>query len=306
MSLSTVAHELLLALADNDNSMFSNSLEWPKTIEAAIDGSLSKWSTFVGFCKVMFAVLYWRATSGRFIARIPLPSIQFPPNDMAKHCHTEASYGSLNKEETQKLVEKCHREGVTVTSAISSAIVSVAATLVSDQRTQLTLAVAADSRRRCIPPIPNHDLSYQVSGVMAFSISSQDTPTTSNGMWQLAKKFGHYVITSIEAGQILIIGKFIGKLYEKNLESVNLAAAPTCGISNWGLLPFDEHYGKWKLVGMTPLSNMIRLPMPMALAQTVNGVLTISFFGAVPFIYSNTLENLRNGTMHNLQQMIED
>jgi hypothetical protein len=57
---------------------------------------------------------------------------------------------------------------------------------------------------------------------------------------------------------------------------------------------------------MTPLSNMIRLPMPMTLAQTVNGVLTLSFFGAVPFIYSNTLENLRNGTMYNLQKMIED
>jgi hypothetical protein len=61
---------------------------------------------------------------------------------------------------------------------------------------------------------------------MSFSISAQDTPTTSNGLWQLAKTFGHYVITSIDAGQILIVGKFIGKIYEKNLESVNLAAAP--------------------------------------------------------------------------------
>jgi hypothetical protein len=57
---------------------------------------------------------------------------------------------------------------------------------------------------------------------------------------------------------------------------------------------------------MTPLANMIRLPMPMTLAQTVNGVLTISFFGAVPFITSSTLERLRDGTMHNLQQMTED
>jgi hypothetical protein len=174
----------------------------------------------------------------------------------------------------------CHREGVTVTSAIISAILPVAATLVS--------------------------LSYQVSGILSFTTPSRDTPTTSNGIWQLAKTFGHHVKTAIDAGQILIVGKLMGRLYQKSLESINLADAPTSRISNWGLLPFDEQYGKWKLMGMTPLSNIIRLPMPMTLAQTVNVVLTISFFGAVPFISSSTLERLRDGTMHNLQQMTED
>ena len=287
--------------------MFDNSLEWPKIIETAIGESLSKWQTFVGFCKVMFAVMHWRTTSGRNVARFPTATIEFPQNDLAKHCHTEATYVTLNKEQTEKLTEKCHRVGVTVTSAIGSAILCAAATLVSDQSAaHLAFAIAADTRRRCLPPIPNHDLSYQVSGILLFATPAAGTPTTSDGMWQLARTFAHHIKTSIDANQILITGKFIGKMYEKNLESVNIADAPTSGISNWGVLPFVEQYGKWKLVAMTPLSNMIRLPMPMALVQTVNGALTISFFAAVPLTLSSTLEKLRDGTMHNLEQMITD
>jgi hypothetical protein len=228
---------------------------------------------------------------------------------MAKNCHTEVSYGSLNKEDTQKLAEKCHRESVTVTSAISAAILCVSSTLVNNggnQATQMLFAIAADTRRRCVPPVPNHDLSYQVSGIMSFTMPPRNAPTTPKGMWQLAKTFGHHVKTSIDAGQILAIGTMMGKLYQKNMGSVNLAEFPTCGISNWGVLPFGERYGKWEFVAMTPISNMIRLAVPMSIVQTVNGVLTIAHFGAAPIVTTSTLDNLRDGTMHNLRQMIED
>jgi hypothetical protein len=288
--------------------MFDNTLGWPTTMETAVQRSLSAFGKLITFSKLIFAMLYWRATSARTIARIPLTNVDFPLNDMAKHCHTEAAYGSLNKEETQKLVEKCHREGVTMTSAISSAILSVASTLVSvggDQATQLMLAIAADSRRRCIPPVPNHDLSYQVSGVMSFTMSPRDMPTTPEGMWQLARTFGNHVKTSIGAGQILALGMIMGKIYQKNLGPVNVVEMPTSGISNWGALPFRERYGRWELVTMTPSGTMTRLAMPMTLVQTVNGVLTIAHVAAAPVISTSMLENLRDGTIHNLHRMIE-
>jgi len=304
-----VAHELLVALDNDDKSMFDNTLGWPTTIETAVQRSLSAFGKFITFSKFIFAMLYWRATSARTIARIPLNNVDFPLNDMAKHCHTEAAYGSLNKEETQKLMEKCHREGVTMTSAISSAIISVTSTVVSasgDQATQLMLAIAADSRRRCVPPVPNHDLSYQVSGILSFTMPPRDVPTTPEGMWQLAKTFGHHVKTSIAAGQILALGMIMGKIYQKNLGPVNLAEMPTSGISNWGVLPFRERYGRWELVAMTPSGSMTRLAIPMTVVQTVNGVLTIGHFGGAPVISLSTLENLRDGTIHNLHRMIED
>jgi hypothetical protein len=298
-----------MILSDDGKNILSNTLNWPMTMEAAVQGSLSKWGRLVTFGKFIFTALHWGAITVRTIARIPLASVDFPLNDMAKYCHTEASYGSLNKEETQKLVEKCRQEGVTVTSAVSSAILYVASTLVSvegDQATQLILAIAADTRRRCVPPLPNHDLSYQVSGTMAFTMSTRDILTTPKGMWRLAKTFGHHVKTSVDAVQTLALGMIMGKLYQKNLGPPNLAEMLTCGISNWGLLPFCERYGRWELVAMTPLGNMIRVATPITLVQTVNGLLTIGHSGAAPIIAPSTLENLRDGTMHNLRQMIED
>ncbi len=288
--------------------MVSNPLNWPITMEAAVHGSLSTWSRLVTFLKFVFGALYWRATSGRNVARIPFANIDFPLNDMAKYCHTEAFDGTLNKEETQKLLEKCRREDVTVTSAVSSAILPITSTLVNannNQAAQLMLAIAADTRRRCVPPVPNHDLSYQVSGILAFTAPTRDVPTTPKGMWQLAKVFGQHVKTSVDAGQTLGLGMIMGNVYQKNIGPINIAELPTCGISNWGLLPFHEQYGKWELAAMTPFGNMIRAAMPIILIQTVNGVLTICCLGSVPLIPSSTLENLCNGTMQNLRQMIE-
>jgi hypothetical protein len=84
-----------MILSDGDKSILGNTLGWPMTMEAAIQGSLSKWSKLVTFSKFIFTALYWRAITARTIARIPLASVDFPLNDMAKYCHTEASYGSL-------------------------------------------------------------------------------------------------------------------------------------------------------------------------------------------------------------------
>ena len=306
VSLSTVAHELLIALSDNNNSLFNKSLDWPKTMEDAVQGSQSKWNAFIATTKFILQALVWRATSGRFIARISAENIDFPLDDMAKHCHTESFYGSLDKNETAKLIEKCHREGVTMTSAISSANLCATATLKGSSTAKLTCIFAADTRRRCLPPVPNHDLSYQVSGILAFAVSANEIPTTSTGVWQLAKMVRDHLRSSIDAGQILTAGKFFGKAFEKGLKSINLAENPTCVCTNWGSLPFVEHYGRWKLREMTPLGNGTRLPSLVLVAHTVNGVLTIGCGGAVPFLSSSTLEKVRDGTMQNLRQMIAD
>ncbi|CAF1934456.1 unnamed protein product [Rotaria magnacalcarata] len=309
LSLSTVAHELLMILSKGDQHILGNALEWPITMEAAIQRSLSTWGRLVTFGKFILAAMYWRVTRTQAIARIPLAQVDFSLIDMVKYCHTEVSYGTLCKEETQKLVDKCHRERVTVTSAVSSAILCASSTLVNVddvEPTQLVVAIAADTRRRCIPTIPNHDLSYHVSGTMAFTIPTRDTPTTFLGMWQLASAFGHHVKTSIDAGQTLALGMIMGKIYEKNLGPPNLAQVPTFGISNWGVLPYCKQYGNWELIATIPFGNLIRAPMPFALIQTVNGVLTVVFVGSAPIFPLGTLENLRNGTLEKLRLMIEN
>ena len=289
--------------------MFGTSLNYPMAMEEAVRRSLSTWSRVVLFSKSLFAMIRWSAINNRPIARIPLNTVDFPLNDMAKYCFTSTFYGQLNKEQTQTLLDKCRRENVTVNSAVSIAILCSSSMLLvpdKNQETQIVLAIAADTRRRCVPPISNHDLSYQVSGTMAFALPTKNTPTTPQSMWELAKVFGHHVKTSIDAGQTLALAMIIGKLYQKNLGPLNLRLAPTCGISNWGSLPFHEQYGKWELIDMIPLINIIRAPMPFVIIQTVNGKLTISSNGSVPIIPLNALENLYNGTMHNLYQMIEN
>lgn len=145
-----------------------------------------------------------------------------------------------------------------------------------------------------------------MSGVGAFSVPANEIPTTADGMWQLAKMFQNHLKTSIDAGQILAIGKIMGHLYQRNFTPINLAEVATSSISNWGCLPFEEYYSKWKFVTMTPLANMIRLPMPTLLAQTINDVLTISLIGAVPVLSASVLEKLRDSTMHHFRQMIAD
>ena len=154
-------------------------------MEKAIHGTLSAWGRLRAFSKFIYTVLHLQITTSSPIAIIPLGKIDFPLADMVKHCHTEFFHGSLNKEETCKLIDKCHQEEVSVTSAVSSAILCATATLLSasddGRERRLLLAIPADTRRRCIPIIPNHDLSYQVSGIIGFSIPLRDTPTTSEG-----------------------------------------------------------------------------------------------------------------------------
>jgi hypothetical protein len=278
-------------------------------MEAAIRRTLSLVSRLTILGRFIFGALYLRATNTWPIARISVANVDFPLTDMAAYCHTEASYGMLTKEETQKLVEKCRQESVTVTSAVSSAVLCAASTLVNSeegQPTALHFAIGADTRRRCVPPIPNYDLSYHVSGIMSFIMPTTDIPTTSKGIWQLAKAFGNHIKTSIDAGQILAVGMIMGKIFQKTLGPPNLAELPTCGISSWGVLPFHEQYGQWKLVGMTPFVNMIQAVMPFTTIQTVNGILTIMYVGTDPIIPLSVLEKLRDSTMQKLHQMIED
>ncbi|UJR11506.1 hypothetical protein I4U23_015687 [Adineta vaga] len=283
LSLSTIAHELLLSLSEGDIDMFATPLNCPLTMEDAVRRSYSTWNRVFTFSKSLVAILRWRVINRRRTARLPLAAVDFPLADMAKHSYTDSFYGRLNKQQTKKLMEKCRQESVTVTSAVSTAILCSASTLVSvdnNQETQLVLAIAADTRRRYVPPMPNHDLSYQVSGTMAYALPTNNTPTVPQGMWQLAKVFGHHVKASVDAGQTLALAMIMGILYQKSLGPPNLAAVPTCGISNWGLLPFQERYGQWELTEMTPFVNMIRAPMPFLLVQTVNGVLTIGCNGS--------------------------
>ncbi len=125
-------------------------------------------------------------------------------------------------------------------------------------------------------------------------------------MWKLAKMVGEHIKTSISAGRIFGVGMIMGKVYERSLGPVNFSGCPTCGISNWGLLPFQQCYGKWKLMGMQYFGNVVRLLMPVAVVYTVNGVLSIAYSMPTPIFSSSTSEKLHNDTMENVRKLFTD
>lgn len=134
LSLSTVAHELLIALSSDDHDMFANSLSWPMTMEMAIQRSLSIIDKMKVFSRFICTALYQRATSRLTVARIPIVSVNFPLIEMADYCHSVICYGTLDKKETQSLIERCRRERVTLTSAVSSAILCAVSTLLEPEK----------------------------------------------------------------------------------------------------------------------------------------------------------------------------
>ncbi|UJR23820.1 hypothetical protein I4U23_026796 [Adineta vaga] len=289
--------------------MFQNSLDWPSTMETAIQNSLSMFGRVLSLTRFIVSMIYIRSTNRLSFARIPLATIDFPLSDLVNHSHTEMCYSSLNKEDTQKLVEKCRQKGVTVTSAVSAAILCALSTLAKSEENQTTLlnfSIGADTRRRCIPPIPNHELRYHVSGIMSFTLPTSDIPNTTEDTWELAKNFAQHMKSCVDVGQTLALGLIMGKLYQKTLAEINLKELPTSGVSSWGVLPFNEQYGQWKLMGMTPFVNMNRGAMPFTTIQTVNGILSVMYVGTDPVIPMNILESLRDYTTKRLDQMIND
>jgi hypothetical protein len=306
ISLNTVGHELLIALAGDDDNMFANSLSWPTTMETAVRTSLSLVGWIKALGRFILAVLYLLAINRWTTAKISKAKVDFPLTDMDDYCHTEACYSMLSKEETQKLVEKCHQENVSVTSAVSSAILCAVSTLVDskeDRPSALKFGIVANTRSRCVPPIPNHHLSFNASCIMPFITPITDIPTTSKGKWQLAKIVGNHIKMSIDAGQVLVTGLIMGKMIPHDPRIV--AKRFTSVITSLGILPYLEHYGQWKLSAVTNFGNMIQTITPAFLMQTVNGILTIMCFGADPVIPLSMLETLSDRTMQNLRHMMQ-
>ncbi|CAF1270592.1 unnamed protein product [Adineta steineri] len=208
---------------------------------------------------------------------------------------------------TTKLLARCRKEGVTVTPAAISAVLSATASLVpvkDGQDTIMNIALSADARRRYVSPVPNHDMAYHASGIAPFGLHVSAAPKTPKDLWQLARIYAQHMNACVNAGQILASPLIAGKVLEKLMGSVKMAYIPTYFMSSWGVLPFVEQYGPWQLTAMTPCFNARRWPAPSTMVQTVNGVLTMTFIGACPVIPVSVLIALRDRCMDELQQMI--
>lgn len=309
MSLSTAAHELLQILSDETGHVCEQQLPWPLTMENAIRNSLSAVNRVFTLSRFLFSAIYTIMRNRLPVARLPFGEIDFNIDEMHVKCHTEIVYGVLNKEMTAKLLARCRQEGVTVTSAVTSAIISVTTSLIPVKDSQDTIAIitlSADTRRRCIPPVPNHDLSYHASGIGPFSLRTSTAPKTPEGSWQLAQTYGRHTNACVNAGHILGCGIMTAKAYKMSLGPINMTYMPTYGTSSWGVLPFVEQYGPWQLTAMTPFMNILRSTFPFTIIQTVNGVLTMMFGGACPLIPASLLTTLRDRCMDTLQQMIDN
>ncbi|CAF1113800.1 unnamed protein product [Didymodactylos carnosus] len=220
-----------------------------QTMENAIRNSLSAVNRVFTVSRLLFSIIYTLMTNRLPIARIPLDEVTFSIDEMDKYCHTEAVYGVLNKEMTTKLLARCRREGVSITSAVTGALSSAAASLVpvkDGQGTIMMIMLSADTRRRCAPTVPNHDFGYYASGIAPFCLRMSALPKTSEDSWQLAQSFGQHTNACVNAGQVLASGLINGKLGSLALRPINMAYLPTYGTSSWGVLPFVEQYdGEW-------------------------------------------------------------
>lgn len=308
-SLSNAAHELLQILSDETGHACEQPLPWGRSMEDAIRNSLPAANRALMLSRFLLSTIFKVVANRSPVARVPLGEVDFDINEMDNYCHTETVYGVLNKENTTKLLAKCRQQEVTVTSAVISAILSATATLVpvkDDRDAVMNVSLSADTRRRCIPPVPNHDLSYYASGIGPFGLPTSRAPKTPEGLWQLAQTYGQHTNACVNAGQILACGMITAKAYEMMLRPINLAYQPTYSISSWGLLPFVEQYGPWRLTAMIPCINMLRWALPFTTIQTVNGVLTLMFAGACPLVPVSVLTTLRDRCMDTLQQMIDN
>ena len=278
-------------------------------METAIQRSLSTVNRLLSISKLIIRFLYMYITNRSATAKIPLATVDFPIMEMGNYSHSQASYGTLSKEETLKLINKCRREGVTVTSVVSSSILHAFSTVLEHEqngRNVLQLGIAADPRRRYSPPIPNCEFSLHTSTMMPFVIPMRNIPTRCAEMWQLARSIRDHTQKCIDANQIFGIGILIGKMASRAFDSLNFENSPTCCVSSWGILPFREQYGPWKLEAMTPILNMTHVFVPFIIIQTVNGVLTIVFGGNDPVIPLNVLDQLRDCTIKSLHEICED
>ena len=306
LSISAIAHELLLALSEENGSMFKKSFDWPMSMETAIESTVSRLKRITILSKFLAAVTYQQMTVMRKLTRIPYENINFEVRNAHEHCHSEAFYDSLTKAESRTLFDKCHRQGVTVTSAISAAILRAMSTIVNDKNGYLAHFTTADLRRRYVPPMANNILSYQMGVTDTFYFPVNEIPTNSTEIWNLARIYGQHIKHSIDAADAFASGMITGKVYEKEEGPLNPTGVLTCGISNWGRLTFHEQYGRWKLEGITPAGNLVRSFTPLAIVFTINDVLTIGQGGPVPLFSSNILQQLQNDTMQHLREMINN
>ena len=81
-SLSNAAHELLIALTDEDDNLFAKSLDWPITMETAIQRSLSTVRRVSLLSKLVIQFLYTRLTNRSPTVKIPLANVDFPLAEM--------------------------------------------------------------------------------------------------------------------------------------------------------------------------------------------------------------------------------
>jgi len=236
ISLSWVAHELLLVLGDGAELA---PLPLPPAIETCAHRSIGN-----AFMR-MFAMVKLGMTMGK-----PTPCAMFPVSDKSipfLELHATADtvtlYADLDVTNTAALSAACRSHGVTITAAVWAALVQAVEVLVSeahdlddmDERgapLPIRVHCGADTRRRYVPALAPNLLSYHVAGVptpkVVFGDEEGEALRSPAGLWTLAARAKSLWTQALQKGLTNAFCLVLGRMYSAALQLTVRAPCSAC------------------------------------------------------------------------------
>mmetsp|Transcript_830 Transcript_830/g.1132 ORF Transcript_830/g.1132 Transcript_830/m.1132 type:complete len:452 (+) Transcript_830:309-1664(+) len=307
MSFLTVIHEILLGFADSNSVKHLPLLPVPEGVH--FHGKNLRGSKAMDYLKVMRIVLGAVANSfkGKNVNIASFGDNEIERRDLTTRCTQVYLTETISKTQTKGLLSRCREHETTITGVISSVIADSVSEFIQTQNGEtksqtVSTSLAVDARRYYSPPLENHHLSFQVTGVVPTPLKATGSGDLDE-MWTNAKIYKNGLTSAIIRGDqktiLPRIGTAITGLY--NMESVEARGQPHVFFTNWGKMPFDKIYGsEWEVIEVSPGINTLALPFPTLIASSFNGELQLTLLGPHPVLRKEHLNEILDGAVARL------
>eukprot|EP00121_Abeoforma_whisleri_P004506 Awhi_evm4s4073 len=301
-SLASLGHEFLLTLGKENKNLESLPLKYGKPMSILCSEFIGE--SFFQNCSHCYRLFL---TLLRMIKRgtgqiFPVADPKITPLDLPMTCYTNANYIDLDQEETQKLLDLCQQHSTTVTGALGVCVTdSFGDVSQCEPGANIVLGCAVNLRPLYHPPVPDEELSYQISASNLFS-TSHKYHRTKEELWQLSQSFRKSIEISLQEKEPLTMATFISEMGFNKPTTYNTPTSVT--ISNWGILPFVSSYGHWDLLDVRPVVNLNHLRFPSCLVTTTNNRLTICVLGVTPCLDKEDLQKFADTIRLKIHQMM--